>query len=612
MAQRDIEAIAEQMRLEEKAKQEYDEAYAKMQEEQKKFEAEEFEELEDEIIDPASMGFVDSEDIECSEADDFYNEEDKAAAQLNESIQDCLEKNPVEEAEDQGSIEVDVYNEDGFGEHFASEVMKFAPGTIAVVKKAKLSNGDIRVKISGSRPDLEKAFAFYVGEKCFEDVSRDDKEEFESLLVFDDGDTLAEADYREAVAHCLDPVGVDASTANLINQDTCAISMVKEEKAKRTAKKIIKALNEEDLSELSDKDLDSLEGIQDAIQSGEGAEGMNDDELRVWKALLATMGYTLEEWNKLSPEEQDKVWKAQDELRGQLSKSGFARWHTGVDSKTGKKFRYQNQYMDFIPQADDELGLHAGQRVPTAFNPDYTSELSRYQHPTTFAKKDREAAAKAEEEQMQKRRKEAAKKALLHARSKTDDHGKPAITPGDLSQMMADMTQEEREQLMNELIQYSRETAASPEDAKNEQRAIKSVFAIAKPGKKTLEDLANMLTGGTSGAPGAINFMLNFEIALKNAIRKVNPDMGNDSIEIELGKVMNDPVMKEKFKKIFPMILNSRKSGKVPMDPERAERRKEWIAMLKKMGYNPTRWADLSTDEQLNLMDKYFSKNAQK
>ena len=213
---------------------------------------------------------------------------------------------------------------------------------------------------------------------------------------------------------------------------------------------------------------------------------------------------------------------------------------------------------------------------------------------------------------MQKRRKEAAKKALLHARSKTDDYGKPAITPGDLSQMMADMTQEEREQLMNELIQYSRETAASPEDAKNEERAIKSVFATAKPGKKTLEDLANMLTGGTSGAPGAINFMLNFEIALKNAIRKVNPDMGNDSIEIELGKVMNDPVMKEKFKKIFPMILNSRKSGKVPMDPERAERRKEWIAMLKKMGYNPTRWADLSTDEQLDLMDKYFSKNAQK
>jgi len=67
---------------------------------------------------------------------------------------------------------------------------------------------------------------------------------------------------------------------------------------------------------------------------------MTDDELKVWKALLATMGYTPEEWDKLSHEEQEKAWKAQDEMRGQLSKSGFARWLTGIDPKTGKKFRY--------------------------------------------------------------------------------------------------------------------------------------------------------------------------------------------------------------------------------------------------------------------------------
>ena len=79
--------------------------------------------------------------------------------------------------------------------------------------------------------------------------------------MFNDGDTVAEADYREAVAHCLDPIDVHASTANLADQDTCAISLVKEEKARRKALKMKKALCEEDLSQLSDDDLDKLEGI---------------------------------------------------------------------------------------------------------------------------------------------------------------------------------------------------------------------------------------------------------------------------------------------------------------------------------------------------------------
>ena len=71
-----------------------------------------------------------------------------------------------------------------------------------------------------------------------------DKDAMFPRVVFDDGDTLAEADYREAVAHCLDPVGVNASTADLIDQDTCAISIVKEEKARRSAKKIMDIIDD--------------------------------------------------------------------------------------------------------------------------------------------------------------------------------------------------------------------------------------------------------------------------------------------------------------------------------------------------------------------------------
>ena len=150
----------------------------------------------------------------------------------------------------------DVYNEDGYGAHFASEVMKNVPGVVAKANKNPKPNGDIVVKISGSRSDLEKAFAFYLGQKDFIMLPQEDREEFESLLVFDDGDTIAEADYREAVAHCLDPVGVNASTADLVDQDTCAINLIREERAKRSAKKMMKALCEQDMSDLSDKELD--------------------------------------------------------------------------------------------------------------------------------------------------------------------------------------------------------------------------------------------------------------------------------------------------------------------------------------------------------------------
>lgn len=156
-----------------------------------------------------SLGFIDDADIQ-DEADDFYSEDEDT---FNEDVSDCLEKEVVE-AEQLASIEVEVYNEDGFGEHFIEEVKAYVPG-IEASKKKDLPNKDILVKIVGSKEDLQKAFAFYLGQNDYGKLDRDDKEDFESRLVFADGDTLAEADYREAVAHCLDPIGVNASTADL-------------------------------------------------------------------------------------------------------------------------------------------------------------------------------------------------------------------------------------------------------------------------------------------------------------------------------------------------------------------------------------------------------------
>lgn len=123
--------------------------------------------------------------------------------------------------------------------------------------------------------------------------------------MFDDGDTLAEADYREAVAHCLDSIGVKASTASLADKDTCAISIIKEEKAKRFAKRALKCLTENDFSTLSDEDLDKLDKLKDDIEDG---KELDDEQDRIWGLILKDMGYTKDEWDAMEPEKRDKIF----------------------------------------------------------------------------------------------------------------------------------------------------------------------------------------------------------------------------------------------------------------------------------------------------------------
>ena len=283
--------------------------------------------------------------------------------------------------------------------------MRVVPGTNAVVKKT-LPNGDLLVKVLGSKEDLQKAFAFYVGKKSYDELSPEDKKDFVARLVFDDGDTIAEADYREAVAHCLDPIGVKASTANLVDQDTCALSVIKEEKLRRKAAKMLKALREDDFSALSDENLEQLDKIKDAVDNREGLSG---EDLRIWKTILSQVGFTPEEWEKLTPEQQKKAWKEFED--DTISPSGFARYQTKVDPKTGKTIRYQNKYAFLNPETGDV--------DVTQFNPDYTMDKSMYQHPSAAKrqmKKDAASAEKAEKEAL-------AKKAMMKARGKRTETG---------------------------------------------------------------------------------------------------------------------------------------------------------------------------------------------
>ena len=621
MAQKDIAAIAEQMRLEEEAKLASENTYKKMQEEEQQLEQEEFEQIEDEIIDPASMGFVDSESIDASnESDEFYNEDDDN--HLNENIDDCLEKeSPIDEADNQGSIEVDVYNEDGFGQHFASEVMKHVPGVVAVAKKVARPNGDIVVKISGMKPDLEKAFAFYVGQKDYNTLSQDDKEEFESLLVFDDGDTLAEADYREAVAHCLDPIDVNASTADLVAQDTCAINLIREEKIRRKAKRINKALLENDFSAISDKDIEELEAYWDEVLKGIGYtreewDSMDPDtKEKVWKdhcdkelevageidpadphqwtpedkafmeAQAKELGFTLDEFMQLSDQDRERIMQNNLEFIKFKSPSGKGfNYSIARDPKTGKYFKYYNAHV--MPST-----LGGG---ITTFNPFYSSEDSIHQHPNLINKKHKAEIAKADQE----RRDALAKVAQKRAR------GKDTWDQNDWTAMIVNLSPDEQQALMDDLVDEVRKEAPDELTADREEAVIKFMFDKAKKGGKTaLKDLGIAWGGRTPSS------VIRMEKVFDNAITKAMRDtVGYAELDpvIALAKMSVDPAVRNKFIKVLSNELNSYKLGKNPIDPERGMRHQDWLKMIRDMGYSPATWDKLSTDEQIALMDKYY------
>lgn len=242
MAQKEIEQWARLLRESEEA----DKAYGKACEAAMKEAEEAVNDVElgeeDEVIDPASVGFVDSEDVveddmldgrphnnhipEAEEdkvdlAECGFTEDGEEAA-VKEAEQDLEEAFHTDD--DYASIELDVdgtENVDGDDTPFEDALHVEVPGVL--IKKSGIGVGGVtRYRISGFLGDLKEAYAFYLGLYNWKDVEKQgEAETFNDMVVFQDGDTLEEADYREALAHVFDPVDVKASTANLKANNAC-------------------------------------------------------------------------------------------------------------------------------------------------------------------------------------------------------------------------------------------------------------------------------------------------------------------------------------------------------------------------------------------------------
>lgn len=540
MAQKDIQDIAQFMEAIDDEKVKYESACEEAAKEAEAAIAEEFDAYEDEVIDKASLGFID--DTEANEADSFYAEDEEKDT-FEEDVSDCIETEQIEEAADVLNLTVDVYNEDGYGKYFIQDLKKHVPTIDARELKLK-KNGDISVQITGQLDDLKKAWAFYLGKTSFDLVDKQDQEIFFGEVTDGNGDTLSEADYREAVAHCLDPIDVKASTANLIGKNACSLTMVQEEIAKRSAKKMLKALKENDLSQLSDKELDTLDNIQTAMKDGADLSDLTDKEKGILNAFVNAMGYTIEEWLSFDEKKQDAIIKKYDE-KFAPSKTGFT--DVQVRKKNGKTEYYRNSYQVYDPEHDE--------MVVTAFNPNYTADDSVYQHPTAQARKEKKARQAAEQAAKEKRSLEAMKNA----------RGKDFWAVSEFVQMIQHLDAKQRKGLMKSLIADVEKENADSAKAGAEIALIKTMF-----GKKlTSYDLAKMWDRSHVGVQKFGDMMVG---NLYYVARHVT---GISNGERALGVIANgNQELKDKFAKELEKYLNSQPLPKHhDMDPDRTKRK---------------------------------------
>ena len=428
---------------------------------------------EDEVIDPASLGFIDSEDgvaeddmldgrphnghldVDEAEKDD---EVDLAECGFSEDGKELQEKEAEEDLQETfhkddeyASMELGVEGSENFdGDNTSFEDALHAEVPDVMVKKIGLGTGGIqKYRISGFLGDLKEAYAFYLGLYGWDDVVKQGEEPtFNELVVFQDGDTLQEADYREAIAHVFDPVGLKASTANLKANNVCQLSIVKEAvKAEKERRQ--KALLEADLEGMSDEQLDNLDQALDAGEAVDNDEA-DDEQERAWLAVLRSMGInSIEEYKAMDPKEFEKRWEASNAPLD--AANGFAR--------SKKVYRAYHK-------PDDEAG--GATHTDFSFNPDY-------HHRVTRAEAAR-AAVKAE------------KKARETAPVEFPARGQDTWSLADFGKMLHSLGPKKAKELQKAMLEIAHEdNKDDPEAEANEIMFIKRLFGQKMP---TFRDIA--------------------------------------------------------------------------------------------------------------------------
>lgn len=498
--------------------------------------------FDDEVIDPASLGFVD--DSENVDEDDMlhgrgHNAHIPRSSEKDEEIdlEECgytedgseIAENDFQKYLDEdfhkdtdvASLTLEV-DEDHPGE-FSVQIADEVPGVVA---KQVGKRGNVALyKLAGTVADLKNAYVFYLGAYDWKDVeSLGEDALFDRMLEFGDGDTLEEADYRERLGHIFDDFGVKASTANLKKNNCCQLSVVKEAvKAELQKRKMKKALFEAEVEDLSDED---LEKINQQLEAGEAVD--NDEataaQERAWLVVLKQMGIkSIDEYKAMDPDEFQKR---------------FEKFNKPLDSANGFA-RSKNSFTAYH-RPDDEQG--GATQTKFAFNPDYDHRVTRAEQ----RRNDKTARIKARD----------SKKIEFPSRKQD------TWSLNDFGKLTASLGPRRAKELQKTMLEIAHnDNAGNPEAEAYEIMFIKRLFGQKNP---TFRDIARAWYPGQdpNKRQQSVNrFFLdteaNFMIATREATNSQNGGMANFQKNV-LGNEANF----QKFLKIMKEISEKRASKK--------------------------------------------------
>lgn len=541
MAQKEIEQWAKILQESEAEDKIYSRACERAIEEAREATSYQNEELnaEDEIIDPKSLGFVNSDEdgepylvggeeaedsIDLAECGFTEDGEEAAVKEAEEYLKEDFHKD-----DEFASIELDVFDaEDGTGQAFADELKQEVPDVYARPSQ-KVGPNPIW-KLIGTIKDLKNAYAFWLGLFSWKDVEdQGEAEGFWNSIVYEDGDTIQEADYREALAHAFDPVGLNASTANLRGTNVCELTVLKEAvQAEIQKRKMKKALLEADFNSLSDEDLAKLDSVLAAKEEVDNDTADDEDE-RVWLALLKTMGInSIEEYKAMDPDEFNRRFEASNQPLD--SANGFSRsnirgtaWH----------------------RPDKENG--GATRTEFGFNPDYRRKTH------------------AEEERERKRAEKAARDSQpiafppRHIRLPNGEKGTWSLA--DFGRLVGSLGPKRSKELMNIMLEIAHEdNKDDPEAEAMEIMFIRKLFG-KKPG---FRDIARAWYPGEdpNTRQQSINkFYQDTETNFIKATREAS-GTGDGSRETFEKKILGNEANFQKFLQIMRELSKKRASNK--------------------------------------------------
>ena len=605
MAQKIIEDIARQMRMLDESRKADDRRYRHAQARKALFESKQLENADTDIIDGASLGFVNGNDCseECNTG--FYDAFDEGDRSMEEDVSECCcEPCCCDGCYDDNDIATLALCQSpcATADEYAMLLQKSFPA--ANVKLCDLpDDAQVEIRLTGKIKDLKDAFAMKCGERCWSNLSESKKKEFDYNVQFADGTTPQSLKEREqtitsADKNVLDTLGLHPSTANLVAKNTAVMSLLEKEKLRRARAKLKMCMEAGDFSSLTDDQLDALTKAQnDTADDEEDIENMSAEEvqkrfgtpektpeekdaedLRLYhKAIEQDTGYTWQEFEALPQEEQDRIWKiCNDRMYNKKT-------HQLDEPMTQKVWNIGRNWKD---------GAVDSSTVDVAVNMDYDKEHSPLQQRLKYKKIQ---GAEAE--------KEARQRLNQLATDIADDYDEA----GDIASLdtvqwnviWSALSKEEREQLFNELIDDAKEYYKNAPEYKDDPKAAEMAFAGEKVILKMLcrkykdsygkyswgtqKDFGDMLHGvpTDNDMAAAMGLKTNVYQSLKAAIMYAYSlailhatDAATEEEGCEI--LAENPQLYPKFIDKFNEIMNSRRVRSNPADPDRARAALAW------------------------------------